>query len=398
MLASLFKPLSARRGAAVIGLLALAAVWIVPAAGAAAPTLQANVLRIGYFGPGETDFANGAQLAIDQINAGGGFQAADGNVYQLELVTLAAPPTVDTFAADVLSLQSQKAVVFLGPDTNASLSPQNTQYLVNTGIPVLSGATADTLTNDDTADVLFRVRAPERVYSSALATYLLDDLGLTSLALVQTDVDSTEGLLDFSDALAGRSVVPAAKIQLDNASTLADQAVGLLTVNPEAVVMWGQPADAVLLLQTLREGGWEGRFAYRLGDEAARSGALPESLAGGVIGVSSWNYAYNGDAAKVFTQDYLLAMAQVPGALAVAGYDSVWYLRAVMIAVGIEPSAIRAGLIAGAPQNLIAGTLRPADFGNGDLLRMAMVYEITPGGGAKVVALFNETERLPVAE
>ncbi|MBI5961590.1 MAG: amino acid ABC transporter substrate-binding protein, partial [Chloroflexi bacterium] len=386
MISRLLNTLSARRGAVLISLIALVAVWIVPAAGAAAPAFQTNVLRIGYFGAAETDFANGAQLAIDQINASGGFTAADGTIYQLELITLEAPPTIDSFANDVLTLQSQKSVVFLGPDTNASLSPENTQYLVNTGIPVLSSATADTLTDDDPADVLFRVRAPERVYSNALATYLLDDLGLTSVALVQTDVDSTEALLDFDDVLTSRNVVAAAKMQLPDATGLADQAVALLDVNPEAVVLWGDPQDAALLLQILREGGWQGRFAYRLADEAARSGWLPVELAEGVIGVDSWNYAYAGDAAQVFMQDYLLSMAEVPGSLSVAGYDAVWYLRSVMVASGVQPTAIRAGLIGGAPLDLVAGTLRPADFANGDLLRMAMVYEIKAGGGANVVA------------
>ncbi|MBN1564714.1 MAG: ABC transporter substrate-binding protein [Anaerolineae bacterium] len=364
----------------------------------AAPHAQGGTLRIGYLGPADSAMAQGAQLAIDQINSAGGFTAADGNTYQLTLGTLTVHSTAETLAQDVTALTAQNVIALLGPDTNAPLNAQTLQALAGTGLPVLTGATADLLTDDDPADQLFRVRAPERVYSFALASYLVGDLGLSSFVLVQTNIAATEALLDFESALSSAGISVAGKVQLADSSALATQSQAVVGLNPEAVVIWGPPADAALLLQLLRESNWQGVFAMPDVDEAARSGAMPAALIDGVIGVSTWSYAYPSESARIFLEDYLVTFGEIPGPLAAAGYDVIWYLRATMINVGIDPAAIREGLITGAARPLVGGTLRPADFGNGDLIRMAMVYELQAGGGPNVVALFNDTQRLEIED
>jgi branched-chain amino acid transport system substrate-binding protein len=381
----------------IAAILVLLAGIVVPGV-TAAPSAQAGTLRIGYLGPADSSMAQGALLAIEQVNSTGGFTAADGNTYLLELGTLAAQPTADTLPQDIVALTAQNAIALLGPDTNAPLNEQTLTALAGTGLPVLTGATADLLTDDDTADVLFRVRAPERVYAFALASYLTSDLGLSSIVLIQTNVDATEALLDFESVLSSAGISAAGKIQMAGAAGLADQGQGIVSLNPEAVVMWGAPEDAALLLQVLRESGWQGVFAMPNADEAVQSGALPDSLAEGVVGVKSWSYAYPGQASRIFLEDYLTTFGTIPGPLAAAGYDVIWYLRATMINVGIDPAAIREGLITGTARDLVGGTLRPADFGNGDLIRIAMVYTVQPGGGAEVVALFSDTQRLPVED
>ncbi len=358
---------------------------VAPSAGAA-PAAQASTLRIGYLGPADSSMAQGALLAIDQINSAGGFTAADGATYLLELSTLAAHPTADSLSQDITALVAQNVVALLGPDTNTPLNESTIQALAATGLPVLTGATADMLTDNDPTDQLFRVRAPERVYAFALANYLAGDRALSSFVLVQTTIDATEALLDFESVLSSAGI----------SSTLPSQGPGIVNLNPEAVVMWGAPEDAVMLLQLLRESGWTGVFAMPGADEAARSGVLPDALADGMIGVTSWSYAYPGQTARTFLEDFLVTFGTIPGPLAAAGYDVVWYLRATMINVGIDPAAIREGLIMGAARDLVSGTLRPADFGNGDFIRAAMVYELQAGGGPTVVALFSDTQRLSV--
>ncbi len=390
--------LKARRGAGLLLIMLLIAALAVPTAAAAPAAQTATVLRIGYLGTATSPTAQGALLAIDQINSAGGFQAADGVTYQFEMISLANPPTADSLAGSITAMTAQGVVAILGPDTNDLLTQDNVQALINTDVPVLTGATIDTLTDSDTADILFRIRAPERVYSFALASYLIGDLGLSSFVLVQTNVESTEALLDFESTLSGAGIRAAGKVQLASAVGLEDQGNAVLGLNPEAVVMWGPPEDAGLLLNLLRGSGWAGTFAYRQAEEGAQAKVLPDGLADGVIGVTSWSYAYPGQEARVFLNDYLLAFGQVPGSLSAAAYDALWYLRATIIDSGPTPSAVRAALLGGPASNLIAGTLDPATFGNGDLIRMAMVYQLEPGGGPTVVALFNDSQRLTIQD
>ena len=372
--------------------LALLITALVPAV-AAAPAAQAGVLRLGYLGAAGSDAANGAQLAIDQINASGGFTAG-GQSYQLDLLALAAAPTVESLVSDAQTLAALGIVAYLGPDDSSALSPENVQALVAGGLPILTGATADNLTRDDATDLIFRIRAPERVYSSALAAYLADDRQLTSFLLVQTDVDSTEALLDFQQALQERGITPGDTIQVIGTPDLLGKVQDIVSLNPEVIVMWGPPSDAGLLLKALRANGWGGTLAHRRAEEAARSGAVSLSLVEGLIGVNGWSYGYDGQASTVFLQDYLLAFGQIPGPLAAASYDAIWYLRAALIASGTDPAALRSGLINGAPMSLVTGQLRPAELGGGDMVRTAMVYALGPGGGPTVVAVFDDATRL----
>lgn len=376
----------------------LIAALAVPSAGAMPAAQTAAVLRIGYLGTATSETAQGALLAIDQINAMGGFTAADGNTYQFELFSLVNPPSAESLPNSVTAMTAQGVVAILGPDTSDLLTPDNLPVLTGAGVPVLTGATVDSLTDEDTTDRLFRLCAPERVYSYALASYLLTDLNKSSIVLIQTNLESTEALLDFENTLNASGVQIAGKVQLASSIGLEDQGRAVLGLNPEAVVMWGAPADAVTLLTLLRDGGWQGVFAYRHAEEAARADVLPDALADGVIGVTSWSYAYPGQAARVFLNDYLVAFGHVPGPLSAAAYDALWYLRATIMAAGPTPSAILSGLIGGPASALVTGTLSPADFANGDLLRMAMVYRLGSGGGPTVVAVFDDSQRLTIED
>lgn len=382
-----------RRGAGLVLVLVLIIALGAPPVLAAPPTQAAQVMRIGYLGLATSETAQGALLAIDQINSLGGFEAADGATYQFELISLASPPDVNTLAASITAMKAQGVVAILGPDESDLLTVDNLQALLSAGVPVLTGATVDTLTDDDATDVLFRLRAPEQAYSAALASYLIGDAGLSSIVLVQTDIESTEALLDFESALSAAGIRAAGKVQLADSTGLEDQSLAVMSLNPEAVVMWGPPEDAALLLGLLRSGGWRGTFAYRHAEEGARSKILPDALADGVVGVTSWSYAYPGQAARVFLSDYLASFGQVPGPLSAGAYDAIWYLRAAVISAGSDSEAVRAALLAGPDTDLVGGTLRAADFDNGDLIRMAMVYTLGPGGGPTVVAIFNDGQR-----
>lgn len=385
------------------GTILLAAVLLIAGLGApltlAAPASQAdNVLRIGYLGTADTQTANGAQLAISQINSVGGVRAADGTTYRLELLTLSETPIAGTLAAAAEGYASQGVRVLLGPDQTIAFSPDNIQQLDQIGLPVLTSATGDALTELDGANVLFRLRAPERVYSYALATYMAEDLGLSSVAVIQTDVDSTEAVIAFESALDAAGIPLADRIQVPGGAVLSEQAQRLIDLNPDAIAMWGPYADAAEILRLLRDAGWQGRFAFRYAQEAVRAGTLPVSLANGVIGVSSWSYAYEGRASRIFLRDYVVAFGEVPGPLAVAAYDGIWFLRAAIISQGVEADALRGALLGSSPQTLVQGALHPIEFENGDLARLAVVYEMGLRGGAIVRARFDDAARLPLEE
>jgi ABC-type branched-subunit amino acid transport system substrate-binding protein len=382
------------RATAVILATLLIANLAIPLVSAAPAAQTAGAIRLGYLGMAGSDTANGAQLAINEINAIGGITAPDGSIHQLELVTLSSELTLDTFASALKELTAQDVSVLLGPDSNDLITPDTIQALVDTRLPTLTPATGDSLTDVDTTNYIFRTRAPEHVYSYALGTYLVEDLGFRSIAVVQTQVEYTEALTSFETALNNAGVTVSDRIQLPGGDTLLDQVDRLMNLDPQAIVMWGTYQDADVLLQALRDRGWTGTFAYRLADEAARAGVLPDKLADKTIGVNSWIYSEQTDATRIFLRDYVVNYGEVPGPLAVAAYDSVWFLRGVVRNKGVDPAAIRLGLLESGPQTLVQGVLHPIEFGNGDLSRNAVVYQLGKHGGPVALARFDDTTRL----
>ncbi|MBN1678645.1 MAG: ABC transporter substrate-binding protein [Anaerolineae bacterium] len=380
-----------RMGFGLILSVLLAAGLLAPLA-FAAPNAQDDtpVLRIGYLGVLNSDAANGAQLAIDQINTIGGVTAQDGAVYQIELVALPSAPTAETLSSNVSKLTQQDVVAIIGPDDNTLLTPENVEALLQAGVPILSGATSNTLTDNN--ESILRMRAPERFYSAALAAYLTADLGVTTMILVQADVESTEAVADFESVVPTTEIVIEKIEALGGGDELSVQLDKFLSMDPQAVVFWGPAQDAVDLLRVLRSNGWQGIFAYRYAEQAARDGLVPDSLADGMLGVDSWTYTYTSRASRIFLRDYVVAFGQVPGPLSVAAYDAIWYLRAAVISQGASPDAILTGLNTGAAQNLVQGTLRPGDFGNGDLIRMALIYQLSARGAPVAKALYNDTQ------
>lgn len=383
-------------GLGLAAALALVAGLFAPLALAAPAAQDEAVIRVGYLGAAGDEAANGAQLAISQINSAGGVTAPDGTSYRLELV-MPAPEMMgrETLDEAVEDLVAQDAVAIFGPNDNASFDAVTVEKLADTRLPILAAATENALTSGDLAGQLFRLRAPEEIYSEALASYLVQDLGLTSIALVQADVESTEPLVNFAAALGQADLEPASQVQIPGGAGLDDAVIDLNDLNPEAIVMWGPPQYAASLLRQLRDGGWTGQFAYRIADEAARGQDLPDDVANGVLGVTSWAYSYASGASQIFLRDYVGAFGEVPGPLAVAMYDGVWLLRAAIVGQGVEPDAILTGLASGAAQTLVQGTLNANTYGNGDLIHTAMIYDLGPWGGLTVLALYVDGQ--PVA-
>ncbi|WP_119068438.1 ABC transporter substrate-binding protein [Aggregatilinea lenta] len=384
-------------GLAVV--VALVAALFAPLA-LAAPTAQDDaVVRVGYLGEATDEAANGARLTISQINSAGGVTAPDGTSYRLELV-MPSPEVLASTALDeaIEELVQQDVVAIFGPNANASFDELTVEKLVDTRLPILTAATENALTSGDLEGQVFRLRAPEEIYSEALAAYMVDQLGLTEIALVQADVESTEPLVNFAAALGQAELEPADQVQIPSGAGLDDAVIDLGDLNPEAIVMWGPPQYAASLLRQMRDGGWTGQFAYRLADEAARGDDLPGEIADGVLGVTSWAYSYTSGASQIFLRDYVSAFGEVPGPLSVALYDGVWLLRAAIVSQGVEPDEILAGLTASAAQSLVQGTLSASAYENGDLIHTAMVYELGPWGGVNVLALYIDGQFVALDE
>ena len=268
-----------------VNLFVIALITLLLLSGQAA-VAQQPVFRIGVLDDQAGSLSKGAQLAVQQLNAAGGVRGADGTFFQLQLIV---QPTNDgsNLANAVANLNQADIIAALGPATTNEVSTGFPQ-LQSLNVPVLTPATGDNLLVTDTTDRLFRSRAAQILQGQALALYLVNDQNLRSIAVVQLDVESTDNVLGFSNALQMLGVTPQMLLLQGQVNDLA---TSIVQSNPQVAVIYGNMQLASQLLITLRQVGWGGLVGY---DQAAdpNFGVLtPSNMRDGILSTATWSFA-----------------------------------------------------------------------------------------------------------
>jgi ABC-type branched-subunit amino acid transport system substrate-binding protein len=352
------------------------------------PVVKIGVLLL----PGsEADL--GARLAVKELNATSTRDEL-GRLFSYEIIY---PNRVPNAAEDIpnaiANLTGQGATVILGPESS-DLAVPNLEPLARAGVPVLTLATGDTLTDVDVTNNIMRVRASERFYSQAAADYLVNELGLTRIALVQTNIESTEALIAFEIALTDLARPPVVKVQLEDNSQLEANLPTLLEANPDAIAMWGAPADALTVFRGLRSQGWTGVFFYRHAQEAVQRGELIPSQVEGMLGANAWAYAMPTVLSRQFVVNYVTTYGEIPGDSAAAAYDTVYVVAGQARVAGIAMPALYESLLKMPTVFVVQGRFSPQEYGNGDFSRAVNVYRISEFGAPEVLARYENYVRL----
>lgn len=353
-----------------------------------------QTLRIGSLLIPNSEAALGAQLAVDELNRA--FLADPlRQQFPIEIIVPDTfPATPEDMPAALASLTGQQVRVILGPESNALALPA-LEPLARVGVPVLTLATSDTLTDVDVTNNIMRMRAAESYYSLAAADYMVNDLGLTKIALVQTDVESTEALIAYEIALSNFGYVPAVKVQLLDNTQLQANVPSIIESGAEAVAMWGPGADAALLQTELRSRGWAGVFFYRYAQEAALRGELVFGQTAGMLGANGWSYGTRTQLSRQFLVNYVSTYGKIPGDAAAAAYDAVYTFVGKAQEVGVGMPAIYEALLDTEMIFAVQGRFTPREYGNGDFSRLATVYQLGQYGGSEVLARYQNGVRLP---
>ncbi len=353
---------------------------------------QQPVFRIGVLDDIRGSVSDGARLAVQRINETGGVRGADGTIFRLELVI---QPTNfgQNLEAAVVSLDQQDVIAVIGPEQDV-LIEENLLLLQSLNVPVLVPATGDTILASDTTRRLFRVRSAELWQGRALASYLVEALGLDRVATVQLDLPSTTGIIGFSAAIAELGVSPAPVLLFETETDLFDLVQQSLVADPQAVVVYGAPAIAAQFYTALRAGGYQGLFVYPEADDPLFKNSVSFEQLFGIIGSTTWTFSAPGVQTSDFLTTYVRSYGDVPDPVAAASYDAVMLIAA---AIG-RPGELGANLAALADVPGVQGLLRPADFGQGDTITDVYVIELGRFGAPVVLARYRDGEAIPLEE
>jgi ABC-type branched-subunit amino acid transport system substrate-binding protein len=374
-----------RRIALFVFLVSLLALTVVAAQ-------EVPTFRIGILDDEQGALTNAARLAVQQINDAGGVQGADGTTFDLELI-VRSPSASASLENAAASLREAEVIAVIGPVSSEAVINGLTT-LQELGVPVLTPATDDTITTADETGRIFRIRAPEAVQGDALARYLADEFGLTSIATVQLDVESTASMIGFTTAISARGVTPQPALLLSEPDELTNVVAEALNADPQVVVAYGEPGLAAALYRDLRTGGFQGLYAYNQAHDPVFQAAIPFEQLTGILSVTTWSFTSVDTVSVAFLNANIRAFGEIPGPIEAAGYDAVLLIEAALAQPG-ELSDNIANL-----ENIIGvqGLLNPVSLGRGETSTNVEITRLGEFGAPEVLVRYRDGELLPPDE
>ncbi len=341
---------------------ALGALSFVMLAGAA----QAEPLRIGAVMPMTGDLQaygessrNGAQLAIDEINAAGGVM---GEPVEFELADTQTEPQAGVDAAQrLVSVQGVSAVV--GALSSGVTIPVASSVTSQEGVPQISNAsTSPVMTDLDDNDFLFRTTPSDAFQGVALASVAVEK-GVDSVSILYINNDYGEGLADAFEAAfndAGGTVVGRSGYEPGQASYRGE--LSQVSDGSSPLLLIGYPENGQTILRQALEGG---HFTEFLFTDGMKSPQIVENLGAQFLNGSFGTAAEardDTDAAQHFASAYESAYGEVPPVPYIdTAYDAVYAIALASAAAdSTDPVAIRDHLRAiNDPDGEVVG---PGDF------------------------------------
>jgi branched-chain amino acid transport system substrate-binding protein len=347
-----------------------------------------DVIRVGEFASlsgkeatfGESSH-NGTQLAIDELNAGGGVLGK-----KLELVTEDDRSQAGEPATVVRKLISRDKVVAVLGEVASSRSLEAAPICQESKIPMISPASTNPKVTE-TGDYIFRVCFIDPFQGTVMANFARKSLKLSNVAIL-SDVKS-----DYSVGLARffkeRFTQDGGKIATETHFSGGDKdfKAQLTTIkgsNPDGIFVPGYYTDVGLIVQQARQlglaiplfggDGWESSELVKIGG-AAMEGTY-----------FSTHYSPESTEPKVqeFVRKYKAKHKSTPDAMAALGYDSAMILADAMKRAGATDAAkVRDAMAATKDFNGVTGKITIDT--NRNATKPAVILTVTKDGKFKYV-------------
>jgi branched-chain amino acid transport system substrate-binding protein len=310
---------------------------------------EVNEVRIGFLGPVEnhpdqklgTAMLHGAQLAIEEANAHGGYGGKPFKlmVHNDQAVWGASSNEIVKMAYD------DKVWAMLG-----SISGDSThialRVTLKTEVPIVNSASTDPTIPETIIPWYFTTIQDDRVQSYTLARRIYSDLKLERIALLRVnDRYGRFGVLKFKDASRrlGHPVVIEQKYM--PADTDFRRPLRIINEsNADGIVIWGDAAAAGGILKQMREMGMKqpvfGSFRV-LGDDLLRiAGAAAE----GLEIVYPFDPTRDDPVWLAFNQRFEKRFGAKPETFASLAYDTMSILLRAICEAGLNRGRIRDAL------------------------------------------------------
>ncbi|MFB3904035.1 MAG: ABC transporter substrate-binding protein [Acidobacteriota bacterium] len=315
-----------------------------PGPGREVPEPEVSEVRIGYFGPSDPSHPLGgdlwlaAQLALEEVNAGGGYRGLP-----FRLLPAWSENPWGSGISDVTRLVYNQRVWALiggidGPSTHLV-----EQVTTKARLALIGASSTDKTVNYAYVPWMFSMLPADQLQAPLLCARIEDILKGRSgrLAVISAnDHDSHLAAREFKSLLARRGVTPSRDVQVrsGNQADIAQAARDLAATRPDAILVVANPIDSAQIVRTLKESKNAARifgscaFGRRAFIEAAGTeadGAVFPLLDGESAGQ------------RGFSQKFFARFGRSPDFAAVQTYDAVHLLAQAIRKAGLNRARIR---------------------------------------------------------
>ncbi len=320
-------------------------------------------VRIGFIGPLENHpdaalgkrMLNGAQMAVDEANAAGGY---GGKPFKLMLHNDSA----------IWGASSNEVVKMVYDDKDwamfGSISGDTTHIALRASlraeIPIVNSASTDPTIVETIIPWYFSVLQDDRTQNYTLARLIYTDLGLKRVAILRVnDRYGRFGVGKFRDASRrlGHPVVIEQKfMQYDSDFTRQLKVIGDSRV--DGIVLWTDQPQAAMILKQMRELGMKQRVfgSHRtLGSELVK---LAGPAAEGFQAVYPYNPDSTDPAWVAFQARYEAKYNEQPEQFSALAYDQMQILLRAICEAGLNRAMIRDALYGTVSYNGVTGPMQ----------------------------------------
>ena len=186
----------------------------------------------------------GAQMAVDEINAAGGILGK-----QVELYVADDGGTQDTGINATNLIASQGVVAQVGP-TLSGLALAVEGIVSDAGYPMLVGATSPKLVTTIDNQWLFRVRASDTIQARLAAVYATEKLGCKKVGLFTNSNDYGSGARTVAEAYLQEKGIDYVSEQHNTGDTdMTSQVLKLKDAGVDGVIVWTDDAETALAVR-----------------------------------------------------------------------------------------------------------------------------------------------------
>lgn len=344
---------------------------------------KSHIIKIGFIVVGDrAPYLNGAQLAVDEINALGGLFGTP--IELVSLLNIEASLSLSTQTTEDMILKD-RVIALIGPNRSShavEVGPIAQRYKVPM---VTTTATNPNVTK--VGDFVFMASFTDSFQGAVMAQFAKSELGMTAAAVLTRRGDLyTEGISEFfasNFSKLGGDIVANASYEGDP-SDFTEQLTSIAAAKPDALFTSGFVQDIVLITQQARAMPLQnasGEPTIFLGADSWDSELLFDNENAEVEGnFFSGHFSPDTDepTARAFVDTYESIYESTPTGGVAVSYDAVKLLfEAIKRADSLEPDKIRQQLAA--TENYIGATTIASYDENRHPTKSAVIFTIKNG-------------------